>query len=114
MKTNDQEAPVIKKYCNHHGYTDIDPYEVVKEISDHIVEIRPMDAEKDDSVKLKFQIGGFSAHCSNQSDQKWHINSVPDADTIKVVWDASQNKWINGSCQFIMSDTPIKFYDYNF
>jgi hypothetical protein len=57
------------KYANHCMYSDVDPYEIVRVISDKTIEIREMKAVRDDSVKLEFHVGGFSAHCSNQSEQ---------------------------------------------
>ena len=60
----------MTQFANHIGYSDVNPFEVVKVISDKTIEIRAMDAERDDSVKLDFIPGGFSAHCANQSEQK--------------------------------------------
>jgi hypothetical protein len=59
------------KYANRYGYTDVEPYEIVRVISDLTVEVRAMRAERDESVKLNHIPGGFFAHCSNQRDQKW-------------------------------------------
>lgn len=56
------------KYANHLGYSDVNPYEVVRVISDKTIEIREMNAERDDSVKMEFVVGGFSAICTNQRD----------------------------------------------
>ena len=41
----------IMNYANHYGYSDVTPYEVVKVISDKTIEVREMDAERDDSVQ---------------------------------------------------------------
>ena len=56
------------KYANHIGYSDIDPYEVIRVISDKTLEIREMKCERDESVKMEFVVGGFSAICLNQRD----------------------------------------------
>ena len=102
------------QYANHLGYSDVNPYEVVKVVSGKTLEIRSMTAEKDDSVKLEFQAGGFSAHCSNQQKQKWFINSNPDGE-VKRIRLSKNGKWFDKyGNRFSLSDKPVKFYDYNF
>ena len=61
----------MKNFANHIGYSDINPFEVVRAVSKTTLEIRAMNAERDTSVKLDFQPGGFFAHCSNQNEQRW-------------------------------------------
>ena len=102
------------KFANLHGYSDVNPFEVVRIVSDKTIEIRRMDTEKDESVKLEFHVGGFSAHCSNQRDQKWIITSQPDASVIRIR--LSKNKgWRDANGQrYVLADAPIKYYDYNF
>ena len=101
-------------YANHYGYTDVNPFEVVRVVSDKTVEVREMDAKRDDSVKLEFHIGGFSAHCANQREQKWLITSNPSNSILRIrlsktgVWKDKHGR------RFGLSDKPIKFYDYNF
>ena len=102
-----------QKFANHHGYSDIDPFEVVKVISDKTIEIREMVAERDESVELEFHVGGFSAHCSNQRDQKWHIKSDDTAPVIRIRWGKQGWKDAHGR-RFNLSHKPSKFYDYNF
>jgi len=101
------------KYANHYGYSDVDPYEIVRVISDKTIEIREMKAERDDSVKLEFHVGGFSAHCSNQRDQKWTISSDETAKVIRIRLGKRGWKCPHGR-KFSLSDKPVKFYDYNF
>lgn len=100
-------------YANHIGYSDINPYEIVRVVSDKTLEIREMTATRDDSVKLEFIPGGFSAHCRNQHDQKWHIESNPNRPTIRIR--LGKNGWKDKHGQrYRLDDHPIKFYDYNF
>ena len=50
-----QEFP----FANMHGWSDVEPYEVVRVISDKTIEIRPMKATRDESVELEWAMGGF-------------------------------------------------------
>lgn len=102
-------------YANYHGYTDISPFEIVRVISDKTLEVRPMRAEPSPKNKevLKFHIGGFAAHCSNQHEQEWIITSSPEADVIRIRLTKS-GWWKHGSLKFELSEKPVKFYDYNF
>ena len=102
------------KYANHHGYSDVNPFEVVKVISDKTIEVREMNAERDDSVKMEFHVGGFSAHCSNQRDQKWFITSDESAPVIRVRLSKNRGWQDKHGRRFILADSPLKFYDYNF
>lgn len=102
----------MQKYANHYGWSDVNPFEVIREVSEKTLEIRAMDAEQDLSVKPNFQIGGFSAVSDN--NQKWDIKSNPNRPAIRIrlskkgIWkDKNGNK-------YYLSDTPTKFYDYNF
>lgn len=101
-------------YANFIGYSDVEPYEVIRVVSDKCLEIRAMDAVKDESVKMEFLVGGFSAVCVNQQSQKWIISSNEANPVIKIR--ANKKKgWANKYGQrFALSDQPIKFYDYNF
>ena len=101
-------------YANHYGYSDVTPFEVTKVISDKTVEVREMDAERDESVKLDWDVGGFAGHCVNQRDQKWRIASNEQNSVVRIrlsktgVWKDKHGR------RFGLSDQPVKFYDYNF
>ena len=101
-------------YANQIGYSDVNPFEVVRVVSDKTIEIRAMNAERDESFKLDFVPGGFSAHCVNQADQKWFITSDEEAPVIRIR--LSKNKgWCDKHGQrYMLADAPRKFYDYNF
>lgn len=103
----------MQHYANHYGYSDVNPFEVVRVISDKTIEIREMNAERDDSVKMEFHVGGFSAHCSNQRDQKWFIKSDATAPVIRIRFGKNGWKDKHGR-RFALADEPVKFYDYNF
>jgi hypothetical protein len=56
----------MTQYANHYGYTDVNPFEVVRAISEKTVEIRAMNAERDDSGSSNSTLGA-SAHTAQTS-----------------------------------------------
>ena len=100
------------KYANHYGYSDVNPYEVVRVISDKTIEIREMDAERDETVKPSFDIGGFCAHSDNK--QAWFITSNESNPVIRIRL-SKKKGWVDKyGRKFGLVDQPRKFYDYNF
>jgi hypothetical protein len=101
-------------YANRIGWTDVNPCEIVKTISEKTLEIREMDAERDPTWKPDWHPGGFSGHCSNQYSQRWDIASNENNPVIRIR--LSKNKgWQDKHGQrYKLSDEPRKFYDYNF
>lgn len=102
------------KYANMIGWSDIDPFEVVRNVSAKCVEIREMDAERDESVKMEFVPGGFSAICLNSSQQKWVISSNPENKVFKVRLHKDGYYRDPHGRKFLLRDEPVKYYDYNF
>lgn len=101
-------------FANHIGYSDVNPFEVVRHVSDRTIEIRAMDAERDPTFQAQFVPGGFSAHCLNQHDQKWIITSKPTARVIRIRLH-KDGAWRDGNGErYVLAVKPIKFYDYNF
>ena len=115
---------VTQKYCNQQGWTDTNPYEVIRVVSDKCLEIRSMTVERNPEYKPEFVKGGFSAHCTNNYDQKWIITSNPEGHTIKVRKRVASKRYEgNGSrgevfwhktARYQLADEPHYFYDYNF
>ena len=101
------------QYANHYMYSDVEPYEVIRMVSEKTIEIRPMKAERDESVKLEFHVGGFSAHCSNQDEQKWIITSDETAPIKRIRLGKNGWKDAHGG-RYGLADKPRKKYDYNF
>ena len=100
------------EYANFHGYSDVNPFEIVRVISDKTIEIREMDAEKGEWKPEIFQ-GGFAGHCVNQDKQVWDIKSNEANPVIR----ARLNKngaWKSSHGKHHLSKSAIKFYDYNF
>lgn len=101
------------KFANHLGYSDVNPYEVIRAVSDKTLEIREMQCDRDDSVKMEFVVGGFSAICLNQRDQEWFITSDETAPITRIR--LGKNGWKDKhGRKFVLADEPVKFYDYNF
>jgi len=100
-------------YANHYGYSDVTPYEVVRVVSDKTLEIREMDAVRDESVKLEWEVGGFAGHCVNQREQKWIISSNPSNPVKRIRLGKKGWKDAHGG-RYGLSDEPSRFYDYNF
>lgn len=104
---------IDSKFANLHSHTDVEPYEVVRIISDKTIEIRRMEAKRDESVEMKWVAGGFAGHCTNQRDQKWHITSDETAPIIRA------RRRVDGYFhsaygRHMLNDKAIRFYDYNF
>jgi hypothetical protein len=108
------EMQMTANFANRYGYSDVEPYEVVRRISDKTVEVRAMSAERDPSYKPEFVVGGFSAVCLNQREQKWVISSNPEARVIRIRL-RKDGRWYDSyDNRYGLSDKPRKFYDYNF
>ena len=108
------EKQQIKEFANRYGYSDVEPYEVVKVISNQTVEIRAMDTEQTVFPK-QFHIGGFSAHCSDNRNQDYKYISNPDNPVYRIRWSKANRNWYSaGGNKHLMEKLPSKFYDYNF
>ena len=101
----------VGMFCNYFGYSDAQPFEVVEvNKSGKTITIREVKAELKKSFKPKFHVGGYSAHCSNQSEQDYNYFTVEKGFTTKIR--LSKKGW--GKGDYRISATPHKFYDYNF
>jgi len=99
-------------YANHYGFSDVTPFEIVRVVSDKTLEIRQMKAERG-QWSPEWVIGGFMGRIVNQRDQQWTI--APDETaSVERIRRNKRGEWWNGRGQFVLSTTPIKFYDYNF
>lgn len=102
------------KYANHIGYSDVNPYEIVKVISDKTIEVREMDAKLAEGEKPQFIVGGFAGHCTNQRELKWDISSNPENRVIRIRIRKDGYFYAASGQRFMLADKPVKFYDYNF
>ena len=101
-------------YANRIGYSDVDPYEIVKRIGDKAIEVREMDAVRDKSVTLEFIPGGFCGHTVDQEKQKWIITSNPNNPVIRLRLHKDGSWRSAGGSRHLLAEEPRKFYDYNF
>jgi hypothetical protein len=109
------------KFANQIGYSDVNPFEVVKVVSEICVEARAMKAEAlHKHADLDFQPGGFFGHCANQRAQKWDIQPDLAAPVVRLRKSAAKKPgkagyWFdkNGN-RYKLADEPHKFYDFNF
>ena len=100
-------------YVNHYGYSDVNPFEIVRRVSDRTLDIRAMKAERDTSWKPDFVPGGFFGTVVNQSEQRWIIESDPEGRVVRIRLGKQGWKDAHGE-RYDLSDEPVKFYDYNF
>ena len=101
------------QYANHIGYSDVNPFEIIRKISDKTIEIRAMSAERDPNWKPDFVPGGFFGTVVNQDSQKWIISSNPEGEVVRIRLGKRGWKDRHGR-RYDLSDKPYKFYDYNF
>jgi hypothetical protein len=99
----------MKKYANHVGYSDVNPYEVISSTAKTIT-LRAMECTQ--RGELKQTPGGFCAHTDNGT-QKWDITSNPHGYTFKAYLHKN-GFYYSGGRMFKLSDYPVKYYDYNF
>lgn len=105
------------KYANQILFSDINPFEVIKYISENKAVIRGMEAtEKADSKQKRldsFVPGGFIGHFDDE-DQEWDIVSDSTKPEITVRKHKDGYWYTAGGTKFLFADEPRKKYDFNF
>ena len=104
------------KYAIHYGWTDRNPFEIIRVVSDRTIEIREMKATLDANWKPIFEVGGFGGHCTNSREQKWNIFSDESQPIFRIRRSNKRGRpWRDKyGLQYALSDSPYKYYDYNF
>jgi hypothetical protein len=102
-----------KKYANEIGWSDVEPHEVIREVSAKCIEIRAMDAKLAEGWKPEIIPGGFAGHCVNQSEQEWIYSSRDEAPVFRIRLGKKGWKDKHGN-RYVLADAPRKFHDYNF
>lgn len=112
------------KFANRLGYSDVEPFEVVRHVKPGVVEIRAMKAERLHKFEdLGFVPGGFVGHCGSQDQQRWDIQA--DAEAPVVVARLCKAKasaygrrpgfyYDRHGNRYQAAEEPRKFYDFNF
>lgn len=101
------QGEMIGKYLNHYGWSDIEPRgKIIGTKGKTILIIKRIVSIRDESIKLEFIPGGFSAHCVNQSQQKWVFLDTEFIEEIRISHALLKHNKIE--------DQPRKYYDYNF
>jgi hypothetical protein len=101
-------------YANKIGWSDIDPYEIVKRVSEKCLEIREMDSERDPFWRPDAEVDGFLAHVKNNVDQRWICSSNPKAAVVRIRLH-KDGRWRDKfGNRYRLANQPEKFYDYNF
>lgn len=106
-------------FANHLGYSDVDPFEVIRHVSPQTIEVRRMNAVRaNPENNLGFAPGGFVGHCSRQDEQEWIITTDPEAPVIRLRLSKAKRKaeyWFDKwGGRYALAPEPQKFYDYNF
>lgn len=99
----------VKKYISEKLYTDVRAYEVIRQVSSNVIEIRELRTE---TIKRpqEFYAGGFAGHYADNHNQEYEYFSEERNEIRRL--NLSKNGW--GKGKFVMRNTPYKFYDYNF
>lgn len=100
-------------HANHVGYSDVDPYEIVRVVSPKTIELRQVHAELDPNWKPEIVSGGYAGHCTNQHTQKWNYKSNPDGGVIRARM-RKDGYFHSAAGRHSLNTEPRKFYDYNF
>jgi hypothetical protein len=101
-------------HANQYGYSDVNPYEIVKKNTPRKMMVREMVAELDSSFVPDVSVGGFVGHFKNNHEQSYSYKSNPSHPEIAIRLDKKGNwkdKWGN---KYNLSNKPHKFHDYNF
>jgi len=117
MKTNIKGLPAGKEYFTECGHSDRHPW-VVIEGGSKVVKLARVHVTRDPDWKPEFHSGGFTANCSNQSEQTWIFDRIDKEDTkairlIKSPFGREEFMWSSRGVRFL-PDTAVEFYDYNF
>lgn len=104
--------PTTDLFANFCGYSDNEPYEIVRVVSEKTIEIRLMDYSEN-KVKMDFHAGGFSAHCSNQHKQEYDYTKNENNPVIRARL-RKDGRFHSVYGKHVISAKPNRFYDYNF
>lgn len=97
----------MKQFANNYLFSDVDPFEVIKVISDKTIEVRSLIAIRN------FEVEWIGSEVQNKFDQEWIFKQDPNAAIIRL-HKRKDGNYYKGDLKFVLSDYPIKRYDYRF
>ena len=100
-------------FANLAMYTDVQPFEIVRRVSDKCIELRPMTWKLAEGEKPEIIPGGFAGHCTNQRGLKYDIEQNTSAPTIRARL-RKDGYYHSKLGRHVVSEKPRAFYDYNF
>ena len=121
MKTNPEigyESMIINHmngnlFAMHFAYTDINPYKVLRIISENTLEIQEMKHEADPNDRPEFVPGGFSAICVKSGSRL--ITEDPNGRILRIRrTKRDPDRWTYKGMRFRLGYKPSAYYDYNF
>lgn len=100
-------------YANHFGYSDVTPFEVVRFVNWKTLDIREM-ATTELPWDRQYMAGGFLGHVVNQWEQRWDIQTDPDAPLVRIRKHKNGRWYDRNGAMYELSEKPRKWRDYNF
>jgi len=101
-------SDLIGKYINRVLFSDVDPVGKIVGIKGKTkVLIQPVEASEN-KTKMNFEPGGFSVVCTNQYKQSYDFTEVGEVFEVSLSNSSMKKRF------WKLSETPRKFYDYNF
>lgn len=102
-----------KLYANLIGYSDVTPYEIISETKAGNYKVRRMDyKETQKSIdNRKVNVGGFFAHVDGEQEYTYNSNDRYPVENLRKRKDG---KYYSRMGVHVISDSPKRFYDYNF
>ena len=87
------------QYANQKLFSDINPFEIIREVSHKTMHVREMDSVKMDQSSY---------------EQDYHYSSNTNNPVVRIRKQKNGSwKDANGHC-YAISDTPLKYHDYSF
>ncbi len=111
-KTATQNEIIVGTGVTQLFYTDTEPWEVIRVISDKTLEIRHMNSKLDANWKPEIIPGGFAGHCTNNNTQRWNISSNPDGHICRIRL-CVDGQWKYKGQRFSIGKAQ-RHHDYNF
>lgn len=113
IRTNLKGLPELtdgRTYFTECGYSQKYPWVEIRR-TEKTVTLAKVNIKPDPDWKPEMHAGGFSAHCSNQSDQTWLYAGVDESNTRVVRM--TKRGWASQGTRFL-EHQAIEFYDYGF